>query len=494
MDSEGNKKGVRPKVVYFVLFVSSMCALRMSMIAHQFPLSYIKYISVARWRGYFSTWSPRCMITWWHCFMQTNLSRCHCQEEEEGGRLRRREKECVCPKVLYFVLLVSSMCALRKYVIAHRWFFSLSYIRCASVVTRWRRFSPLKLLNAYLLDDIVLLRTCASRASESKSVTLPGRRGRRKGRQEEEQRRRKRRIYLVSLLTSSPHTTATAISNLQLLPLHQQPLLLLVTIPTSTCPPPSPCPSPPPSPSPCIHIAPPAPRSSSPAPPPHSPLFPHSSTSFPALSNLQTLSPLPATLLAHKLPSLTTTPTRFDAFSSPPSTTHTPTRVLDTSRLSAQRGSAVSASLLFRARDIVVEGKEKKKKKKQTNKQTRNASPLRYLLAPDLITNVFNSLTHLTCVGWIAAPLKGGGSGGGGFVVASTTMASRRGGLAALLCFAYLLTDWLTYTESVRCDCWSATYVRGFHWPLFLPNVLPFPFFPAFFYPLSLPFFTPLSE
>jgi len=39
MDSEGKKKGARPKVVYFVLLVSSMCALRMSMIAHQFPLS-----------------------------------------------------------------------------------------------------------------------------------------------------------------------------------------------------------------------------------------------------------------------------------------------------------------------------------------------------------------------------------------------------------------------------------------------------------------------
>ena len=245
--------------------------------------------------------------------------------------------------------------------------FSLSYIRCTSVVTRWRRFSPLKLPNAYLLDDIVLLRTWDSRASESKAVTLPGRRGRRKGRQEgrkKKKRRRKRRIYLVSLLTSSPHTTATAIRNLQLLPLHQQPLLLLVTIPTSTCPPPSP--------SPCIHIAPSAPHSSSPAPPPHSPLFPHSSTSFPALSKHQKTQPLPATLLTHKLPSLTTTPPRFDAFSSPPSAAHTLTRVLDTSRLSAQRGSAVSGSLLFRARDIVVE------------KKTCNARTLQYTSWPPI--------------------------------------------------------------------------------------------------------------
>lgn len=37
-----------------------------------------------------------------------------------GKREVESERKRVCPKVLHFVLLVSSMCALRKYVIAHR--------------------------------------------------------------------------------------------------------------------------------------------------------------------------------------------------------------------------------------------------------------------------------------------------------------------------------------------------------------------------------------
>lgn len=309
-----------------------------------------------------------------------------------------------------------------------------------------------------------------------------GKEGRKAGRKGE--RKRKRRIYLVSLLTSSPHTTTTAICNLQLLPLHQQPLLLLVTIPTSTCPPPSPCPSPSPSPPPCIHIAPPAPHSSSPAPPPHSPLFPHSSTSFPALSQLQTLSPSP------KLSSLTNSlPLQQLQQDSTPSRAlprqHTLSHASSTPPVSARSADLRSLAASYSERVTLL-----------WKKKTCNAWTLQYLLAPDLITNL-NFLTHLTCGGWIAAPLKVGGSGGGGFVVASTTMASRGGGLAALLCLlTYLLTHRACAATADRRPVCVGSIGRS-SCRMFSPSPSSRPSFTPLFYPSLLPslpkFYPPLG-